>query len=277
MSDVHPISDHQAPQLAMQQQEAPENDAGLYANRDILGITNPFLSSTRTPDGDSCDLPPLSSAVSAAVFSVHAPPASGYVAGCYLPSPPRGPILPPVGYGYSSSYGVAAATSCPPYSQPVAGPFASDAATGCGGGAAPYSLFPSLFGYNGTIPHLHHPLSDPNVSSTSDSPLPRKRRRPRAEEDELIVDDLNMPAKRIGGATLAPDMPTPPDSGSDRSDSGSPYPGAMAPSSRQIPQRPPLPPPPQDGVRVMLLAKSEDMWNLFFAANTEMIVTKSGR
>lgn len=272
MSDVSPIPDQQ-PFAIQQQEEVSDHDAAIYADRDVLGLRNPLMAAAP----EAGDLPPLSTAVTTAGFSVHPPPSSGYLSGCYLPSPPRS-VLPPVGY-YSSSYGGGGVTSCPPYPQPIAGPLASISDAGCGAGVTSYSLFPSLYGgsYNGTIPHLYHPLSDPNVSSTSDSPMCRKRRRCR-EEDELIVDDLSIPAKKIGATLHAPDMPTPPDSGSD---SGSPlthYP-AMAPPApnRQIPQPLPPPPPPQDGVCVMLTAKTDEMWNLFFAANTEMIVTKSGR
>ena len=221
-------------------------------------MQNPLISSTAPPERD---LPPV---VADCGFTLPEPPASGYIPGCYLPSPPR-PLLPPLGH----LNGASTFTSWSSYPHPT--PFSSHEVPNTGGAAvsqpygAPYSMFPSLCGgdYNATAPYLHHPISDPTVTST--------RKRPRE-------DDSNIPAKNIGaGAVLASELPTPPDSCSERSDSGSPHYLMRTPLALQIPM--PYPPPPmqQEGVIVSLTAKCEEMWNLFYAANTEMIVTKSGR
>ena len=92
--------------------------------------------------------------------------------------------------------------------------------------------------------------------------------------DEDVVDDelthLNIAAKTAGAAP--PGIPTPPES-SDGSDTGSPVPLHMP----EFPTTFPPSPLPQDGVEVRLCDKSEQLWRMFYAVNTEMIVTKGGR
>lgn len=266
-----------------QQQQQPDeilggNDAGLdaeFSHTDDAGTSllyrpfhNPLLSSSAAPDDDSTGLPPLTISEQ---FSLHAPPTTGYIPGCYLLSPPR-PILPPLGhyqtssigaYGPSNSFGASSSYTQTSWSNPYSG--------GIQPLGTPYSNFPGLYGSNyNTLPPP--PLSHPTEPDSSLSPTVGYGSRKRRREDEIA--DSNNPA----GAALK-ELPTPPDSSSDRSGSFSPY-RAPTISSQQInAQHSPFPSPPlpQNGVHVTLSAKSEDLWTMFYAANTEMIVTKSGR
>ena len=69
--------------------------------------------------------------------------------------------------------------------------------------------------------------------------------------------------------------PSPPDSGIDH-ESPKDLTCFFPPANGQLPVKPlPLPPSPQDGVQVTLLKR--DLWGMFYQAETEMIVTKTGR
>ena len=246
------------------------------------------------------------------------PPTLGYGQGCYIPPLSRPSVgFPPVGYYSSSvsSYGTNVSASYTSwssyqpalqyagagrdYSLPSSQIFAPPA----------YPAFslqppppppppPSVSSYAGAPP-LHHP-------ETLDLPSSfvvlsgRKRQRP-VDEDAIEAVDSNLPAKNSrqhhGPSSL--EMPTPPDSSSDRSETVSPQSffhqlhnlPPLQPHSQILPHPPPpaaavavspvvavpAPPPPQNGVHVTLSTKTEELWNLFYAANTEMIVTKNGR
>ena len=225
-----------------------------------------------TPDSCSPDLVPGFS-------SLRAPPS------LYPPS-----LLPPLGYyNTTSTYGVGIGstptythTSWSTYQTPctqlngVSQPF-----------SAPYSTYPPLFGGSyGALPPppLHHP--EPVDSTITTFPFTEGRKRPRVDEEA----DSNLPAKSCRPTVASLELPTPPDSSSDRSGTVSPQnyyhqhdmlplPSAVpAPSAGLSPPISfPAPPMPQNGVHVSLTPKTEELWNLFYSANTEMIVTKNGR
>ena len=147
--------------------------------------------------------------------------------------------------------------------------------------SAPYSTYPPIFAgsYGALPPPLHHPepvAADSTVTTSGFT----GRKRPR--EDDII------PAKNFR-PTVSLELPTPPDSSSDRSGTISPQnyfqQPDILPLQSSVPASiglsPPLsfpaPPMPQNGIHVSLTAKTEELWNLFYSANTEMIVTKNGR
>ena len=249
----------------------PDGDKfpGVATELLLRPVQNPLLSSTAHTDENSTDLTPLTISEQ---FSLHAPPSTGYVPGCYLPSPPR-PLLPPLGHFTTSANGAYTHTSWTSY------PGASTFGTGHPPPpfSTPYASFPNLFGANyNTLPpavplsHHHHPEPDSSLSS----PAVHCRKRRRGEEELVARSDLNVPAN-ISGAALA-ELPTPPDSSSDRSDSPPDCYRALH-STARLSHPFPSPPLPQNGVHVSIAPKSEDLWSLFYAANTEMIVTKNGR
>ena len=171
---------------------------------------------------------------------------------------------------------------------------------------SPYFLFPNL---------AHHAPRMPSEPGEG-SPQPKRRRLDDLEQGDsnyTAKTDVGaaLPLSSSSGSCPAASslLPTPPPSGSsssDRSETGSPFIdysplhltlgssaatpplGRNAPpaaSSVNVPQvEYPQPvalsdarPPAQKGVHVTLSKKSEDLWRLFCAANTEMIVTKGGR
>lgn len=69
--------------------------------------------------------------------------------------------------------------------------------------------------------------------------------------------------------------PSPPDSGIDHESPSKDLTSSFPMASGQLPPLVPLPPSPQDGVQVALLKR--DLWEMFYQADTEMIVTKNGR
>ena len=149
--------------------------------------------------------------------------------------------------------------------------------------SAPYSTYPPIFAgsYGALPPPLHHPEPVAADSTVTISGF-TGRKRPREDADSDII-----PAKNCR-PTVSLDLPTPPDSSSDRSGTVSPqnyfHHSDILPLQSSVPppattglSPPPVPPMPQNGIHVSLTAKTEELWNLFYSANTEMIVTKNGR
>ena len=264
-----------------------------------------------TPPDTSCSLVVPPPPVTEEGFALQAPPtATGYAPGCYLPVSSTRPGLNGGFYnGATASSATYTQTSWSTYQPGGHLPTGRD----CNysqmyTAPQPYSnYFSSATSYSCPPPPLHHPEPAP-VDSTSPfvgGLAGRKRQRAAADGDAVAAE---VPAKNA--YHVVPEhahntnhqrpmleIPTPPDSSSDRSDTVSPQsylhhhhylqhlqpphasiPAMMPPATTAAVADPfPLPPPPLNGVHVTLSPKTEELWNLFYMANTEMIVTKNGR
>ena len=190
-------------------------------------------SPTAPPERDCSDMPPV---VSDFGFALPESPAFGNIPGSYLPRP----ILPPIGH-FNGASSTSTFTSWSSYPHPGPSPFSSHKVSNTGGVAVSHygAMFPSLCDgdYNATAPYIHHPISDPTITSS------RKR---------LREDDSNIPTKIT---VLASELPTSPDS----------YQILKSLSMQQ------------DKVMVSLMSECEKMWKFFYPAETEMMVSQCGR
>lgn len=296
------------PPIAMQQDEAT-TAARFNSDRDLLLRSDRLIAPSSAGAANTSlapaapELPPFSVSEGSSI-RLRPPPLSGqgYCPGFYIPPPPH--VLPPLSHSVTgglagSACGTSSAAFSPtchsqyyrsaPYPHPQA-QFTPAASYGnptlgdlgnvtssispqqfSGIRGPSYSTFSTLLG--GGYNRLPPMSMDSGLACRSPS-----RKRPRVDE-HVVKADSNSAAKKTGAALNC--LPTPPES--DGSDGGSPHgdcpvaatalPGFTTP----IPELLPLPPPLQNGVRVTLSPKCDELWRMFYALNTEMIVTKGGR